>query len=154
MLSDIFTWLQGKKTYIVMIMGVLVNGAFAMDLIDDKTVLFVDGLLTFFGMGSIRAGISKGAKAGLLLSVLLIGACSPVLLPEIRELQANDLGYVACIEGSGPPMTGQGHVLLIGLKKGFEGIIMVKAGCEVAVDHYLPYREKVEELRRSKLPGT
>jgi hypothetical protein len=37
---------------------------------------------------------------------------------------------------------------VIGLKKGFEGQIIVKEGCQVAVDHYLPYKEKVEELRR------
>ena len=54
--------LQGRKTYIVMIVGVLVNGAYAMGYIDERTVLAIDGGLTFLGMGTIRAGISKGSN--------------------------------------------------------------------------------------------
>ena len=71
-------WLKGKKTYIVMIVGVLVNGAFAMGYLDDKTVAAIDGALMFLGMGSIRAGISKGAKNGLLMLglAMMLGGCA------------------------------------------------------------------------------
>lgn len=55
-------YLKGKKTYIVMIVGVLVNGAFVMDLIDERTVLFLDGVLSFLGFGSLRGGISKAPR--------------------------------------------------------------------------------------------
>lgn len=53
-------WLQGKKTYIVAAIGVVVNGAFAMGMIDERTVTSVDGILAFLAAGTIRAGIAKG----------------------------------------------------------------------------------------------
>lgn len=59
---QIIEWLRGKKTYVVVIVGVLVNGAYAMGYIDEQTVFAIDGMLTFLGMGTIRAGISKGGK--------------------------------------------------------------------------------------------
>ena len=55
-------WLKGKKTYIVMFVGVLVNGAYAMGYLDKATVEAIDGVLIFLGLGTIRAGISKGPQ--------------------------------------------------------------------------------------------
>lgn len=55
-------WLQGKKTYIVVALGILVNGAAYMGLIDDKMVGSIDTILMFAGMGTIRAGIAKTGK--------------------------------------------------------------------------------------------
>ena len=62
MLSDLILWLQGKKTYVIMLVGVIVNGLWVMGYLDDKTVIAIDSILGFLGLGSIRAGISKGAK--------------------------------------------------------------------------------------------
>lgn len=55
-------WLAGKKTYIVMILGILVNGALAMGLIDERTAASVDGILIFLGFGTMRAAVAKVAK--------------------------------------------------------------------------------------------
>lgn len=52
-------YLKGKKTYIVVALGVLVNGAYAMGLVDENFVKAVDGILVFVGMGTIRAGVAK-----------------------------------------------------------------------------------------------
>ena len=93
-------------------------------------------------------------SCGLIVLALALSGCAPGLIAtDIKDLQLNDLGYVLCIDGSGPPLTGQGHILVIGLKKGFEGQILVKENCQVAVDHYLPYREKVEDLRKGGRPS-
>ena len=53
-------WLSGKKTYIIVVLGVIVNGLWAMGLIDEETVKIVDGILVFAGLGTIRAGVAKG----------------------------------------------------------------------------------------------
>ena len=53
-------WLSGKKTYIIVVLGVIINGLWAMGLIDEETVKIVDGILLFTGLGTVRAGISKG----------------------------------------------------------------------------------------------
>jgi len=55
-------WLSGKKTYIIVALGVIVNGLWAMGLIDEETVKVVDGILLFTGLGTVRAGISKGGS--------------------------------------------------------------------------------------------
>ena len=53
-------FLQGKKTYIVMSIGVIANGLFAMGYIDEKLITLIDGIVAALGLGTIRAGISKG----------------------------------------------------------------------------------------------
>lgn len=55
-------FLQGKKTYVVMIAGILVNGAYAMGYLNEETLAAIDGLLMFLGMGTIRAGITKAGR--------------------------------------------------------------------------------------------
>lgn len=55
-------FLSGKKTYIVMGLGILVNGAAYMGVIDDKMVGSIDTILMFAGLGTIRAGIAKAGK--------------------------------------------------------------------------------------------
>lgn len=52
-------FLKGKKTYIVVIVGVLANGAIAMGLIDPKYLEIINTVLAFLGLGTLRAGISK-----------------------------------------------------------------------------------------------
>jgi len=51
--------LKGSKTYIVMIVGVIVNGAFAMGYIPTEYIGFANAILGFLGLGALRAGVSK-----------------------------------------------------------------------------------------------
>jgi len=51
--------LKGYKTYIVMIVGVIVNGAFAMGYIPQEYLGFANAILGFLGLGALRAGVSK-----------------------------------------------------------------------------------------------
>jgi len=48
---------KGKKTYIVMIVGVLVNGAVAMGYIPAEYFGLVNSILGFLGLGALRAGV-------------------------------------------------------------------------------------------------
>ena len=59
-MKEIKKYLSGKKTYIVVAVGVIVNGLFSMGYIDESTVKTIDAVLVFVGLGTIRAGISKG----------------------------------------------------------------------------------------------
>ena len=52
--------LKGYKAYIVMIVGVLVNGAVAMGYIPEAYLGTINSILGFLGRGAIRAGIAKG----------------------------------------------------------------------------------------------
>ena len=51
--------LKGYKTYIVMIVGVVINGAFAMGFIPAEYIGFANAVLGFLGLGALRAGVSK-----------------------------------------------------------------------------------------------
>lgn len=51
--------LKGYKTYIVMIVGVIVNGAFAMGYIPESGLGFANAILGFLGLGALRAGVKK-----------------------------------------------------------------------------------------------
>ncbi len=53
---DIFS---GYKTYIVMVVGILVNGMYAMDLIDTEMVKGMNSLLVFLGFGAFRSAMNK-----------------------------------------------------------------------------------------------
>ena len=50
---------KGMKTYIIVIVGVLVNGAFAMGYIPESSIGLVNTILGFLGLGALRAGVSK-----------------------------------------------------------------------------------------------
>ena len=52
--------LKGWKTYIVMVVGVLVNGAVAMGYIPEEFLGTINTILGFLGLGTLRAGIAKG----------------------------------------------------------------------------------------------
>jgi len=52
-------FLKGKKTYLVVAVGVLVNGAFAMGLIPVEYLGVVNTVLGFLGLATIRAGVAK-----------------------------------------------------------------------------------------------
>ena len=51
--------LSGYKTYVVMAIGIVVNGAYAMDLIDAEMVKGMNSLLVFLGLGAFRSAINK-----------------------------------------------------------------------------------------------
>lgn len=51
--------LKGAKTYIIMIVGVLVNGAVAMGYIPEQFLGTINSILGFLGLGALRAGVSK-----------------------------------------------------------------------------------------------
>lgn len=55
------TWLQGKKTYIVVILAAVFNIGivFGFWTIDSQVWLFINSILGFFGLGTLRAGITK-----------------------------------------------------------------------------------------------
>jgi hypothetical protein len=48
---------KGMKTYIVVIVGVLVNGAFAMGYIPEASLGLVNTILGFLGLAALRAGV-------------------------------------------------------------------------------------------------
>jgi len=52
-------FLRGYKTYIIVAVGVAVNGLYAMGLVDENFVKSVDGILVFAGLGTIRSGIAN-----------------------------------------------------------------------------------------------
>jgi len=51
--------LKGWKTYLIMAIGVLVNGAFAMGYIPAEWIGLVNSILGFLGLGALRAGVAK-----------------------------------------------------------------------------------------------
>lgn len=51
--------LKGYKTYIVMIVGVIVNGAYAMGYIPPEYIGVVNAILGFLGIGALRNGVNK-----------------------------------------------------------------------------------------------
>lgn len=51
--------LNGKKTYIVMAVGVIINGLFAMSLIPAEWIGVANSILAFLGLGALRAGVEK-----------------------------------------------------------------------------------------------
>lgn len=51
--------LSGYKTYIVMFIGVIVNGSFVMGFIDTEVVKGINALLVFLGFGAFRSAMKK-----------------------------------------------------------------------------------------------
>ena len=51
--------LKGYKTYIVMIVGVIINGAAAMGYLPEGYIPLANAILGFLGLGALRAGVSK-----------------------------------------------------------------------------------------------
>jgi len=51
--------LKGYKTYIIMAIGVIANGCFAMGLIPVEWISIVNSILAFLGLGALRSGIAN-----------------------------------------------------------------------------------------------
>jgi len=52
-------FLKGKKTYIVVIIGVIVNGLVAMGYIGAEHLGVINSILGLLGLGAIRLGIAN-----------------------------------------------------------------------------------------------
>lgn len=52
--------LNGKKTYILAIIGIIFNGAVAMGYADEGLRPTINSLLGFFGLGTLRQGVKSG----------------------------------------------------------------------------------------------
>jgi hypothetical protein len=51
--------LSGWKTYIIMAIGVIANGCYAMGIIPVEYMGVVNAILAFLGLGALRAGIAS-----------------------------------------------------------------------------------------------
>jgi len=51
--------LSGKKTYLIVIVGIIANGAFAMGYIPESYLPLVNTVLGFLGIAALRSGIAK-----------------------------------------------------------------------------------------------
>lgn len=54
--------LHGRKTYLVVILAIIINGASAIDLISIKELEAVNTILGFLGVGTLRHGIHKNPR--------------------------------------------------------------------------------------------
>ena len=50
-------WLKGKKTYIVVALGVILNGLNAMGYIQAEFLPMINTILGFLGIAALRAGV-------------------------------------------------------------------------------------------------
>ena len=55
-------FLTGKRTYIIVAVGVVVYGAEAMGLLEKGTADKLEGLLAILGLGTLRAGLAAATK--------------------------------------------------------------------------------------------
>lgn len=51
--------LSGYKTYLIVILGIMVYGAEAVGLLQDGTANKLEGLLAILGLGALRSGIKS-----------------------------------------------------------------------------------------------
>lgn len=59
MIEKLMNLLKGKKTYIVVAIGVIINGAHTMGLINPNLLPIINVILGFLGLAALRAGVTK-----------------------------------------------------------------------------------------------
>ena len=59
MLSKLVNFLSGKKTYIIVIIGAVLNVAVALELVTPDNLEQINAVLLALGLGALRAGVSK-----------------------------------------------------------------------------------------------
>jgi len=59
MLGKLISWLSGKKTYIIVLIGAVLNVAVAFGWVTPDNLEQINAVLLALGLGAIRAGISK-----------------------------------------------------------------------------------------------
>ena len=52
-------WLHGKKTYLIVAIGVIANGLYVMGYIPPELIPSINILLGFLGLAALRSGMSK-----------------------------------------------------------------------------------------------
>jgi hypothetical protein len=57
--------LKGYKTYLVVVIGILVNGAASMGYIEPNVVEIINKVLVFLGLGAIRSGVKSETKVSI-----------------------------------------------------------------------------------------
>lgn len=58
-MNKIIEWLKGKKTYVVVAIGITINGLYAMGYIPEAIIPMVNTVLGFLGLATLRAGVTK-----------------------------------------------------------------------------------------------
>lgn len=59
MFSDVVSFLSGKKTYIIVLIGAVLNLSVAFGWVSVEQLEQINAVLLALGLGAIRAGISK-----------------------------------------------------------------------------------------------
>ena len=67
----------------------------------------------------------------LLLVTLLLGGCSTFALDKLHSEGSASGAF--CVEGSGPPMTGSGHVAAAHTNDGFKGQVAITPECGILI---------------------
>lgn len=57
-IPKIWEFLKGKKTYLVMGVGIVVNGMYVMGYIHPESLPAVNSILGFLGLGALRSSIN------------------------------------------------------------------------------------------------
>jgi len=58
-MSKVQTFLQGKKTYIIVIVAIVFNTLVQYGVVDASYTQYVNIVLSALGLGTLRAGINK-----------------------------------------------------------------------------------------------
>jgi hypothetical protein len=58
-MKKVIEWLRGKKTYIVMFLGIIVSGLLAQGYITKEQSEVIVMVLGFLGLGTLRLGIER-----------------------------------------------------------------------------------------------
>ena len=67
----------------------------------------------------------------LLILALGLGGCSTFGLDKLNAEGAQSGAF--CVEGSGPPMTGSGHVAAAHTNDGFRGQLIITPDCGISI---------------------
>ena len=58
-MNKIIAFLKGKKTYLVIIVGIIINGLYAMGYIPQQYIPAIDATLGLLGLGALRLGMAN-----------------------------------------------------------------------------------------------
>jgi len=58
-MNKILSYLQGKKTYIIIVIAIVFNTLVQLGYVDASYVEYVNIVLAALGLGALRAGVSK-----------------------------------------------------------------------------------------------
>ena len=58
-MGKLWNWLSGKKTYIIIVIAVIVNGLASQGYLTDQHVQLINTILGFLGLGTLRAAVKK-----------------------------------------------------------------------------------------------